>query len=412
MKSTRIPLPALGVDMLSDETGLPEGTVRSADNVDIRRDGSFKRRDGYEVKVAGPDFHSLFHSTRGTLFAQGAEVRALHADYSSHLVCDMGGYSPVDFHDYNGNTYILNRSSFWWIPANDSTPRRVGVSPPQRIPDAEPALNGTLTSGTYSVGISRVDDRDEESQTVYVGKVKLTDGGGIRLKGLTVDPESKYRVYLTPPDGDVLYLSEELPAVFGEYVLTRQPDGTIRTSQHLKPMPTGDFVRSHAGRLYVADGDTVWYSEALRPHLHNPAHNFIRFVGKIRFIEPITGGIYVGDDRGVWFLPGNEPQEFQLRLISSVRAIRRSSIRLPGLHFNKDITQTDRDVVVWLSTEGYILGNAGGDAVSLHPERIRVAAALEGRSRFVIRDGIKQIITLVAATDRQTYGVAIDTTLQ
>jgi hypothetical protein len=68
------------------------------------------------------------------------------------------------------------------------------------------------------------------------------------------------------------------------------------------------------------------------------------------------------------------------------------------------------DVAVWLSTEGYMLGRPSGDVVSLHPDRVRVAAGLEGRSRFLVRNGVKQIITLVAATTTTGNGVAIDTT--
>jgi len=413
MKNVRLPLPALGVDLLSDETSLPEGTVRRAENVDIARDGGFRRRSGYEVKVGGAGFHSLHHTSRGTLIARDQRVYALNTEtFTPQVLCEMGSDSPVDFTEFNGHTYLINHGAFWWIPADDPTPRRVGVSLPAALPNVLAHPNGALTAGTYSVALSRIDDRGEESQTKVLGQISLPNGGGIHLTGMVADLDSSYRVYLTPPDGDVLYLSEEFHGSFTEFVVTRPPDGATRTSQHLKPLPTGDFVRGHGGRIYVAKDEILYFSEPLRPHLHNPQHNFVKFTGRITILEAVEAGMVVGDDRGVWFLPGKDPNQFQLRLVSSAQAVRRSGLKLKGAHFNKELTETDMDVVVWLSTEGYMMARASGDVLSFHPERIRVAAGLEGRSRFVVRNGIKQIITLVAATNGQTYGVAIDTTLQ
>ena len=412
MKSVKLSLPKLGLDLMSGETDLPDGSVRRAENVDISSDGSFQRRVGYSVAVPGADFHSLHTSSRGTLVARGTKVYALDTNtFAPSLLCDTGSHSPVEFIEYNGHTYLINEGSFWWIPA-DGTIRPVGVAQPNILPDVAPSDTGALPAGAYTIALSRVDDRGEESGTKMLGSVHLPNGGGILLTGLQTFLDGGYRVYLTPPNGDALYLAEEFSSAFSQYLVTSPPDGAIRNSQHLAPMPAGSFVRWHAGRLFVAKGDTVWFSEALRPHLYDPRYNFIRFVGPIRFIETIPGGLYVGDDRGVWWLGGTEPTQLKQILVSSARAIARSSIRLSGLHFDRKITETDMDVAVWLSEEGYFIGKNSGDAVSLHPERVRVAADLEGRSVFLIRDGVKQIITLVAATTTSGYGVAIDTAIQ
>ena len=411
MKPVRLPLPALGLDLLSNETGLVEGAVRCADNVDIRRNGSFARRPGYEVVVPGAGFQALRKTERGVLVVRNGKVYALDVEtYAPTLLCELGSEDPADFTEHNGHLYFGNAASLWWVPADEASPRRVGVSLPAVMPQIEPHESGALSAGRYTVALSRVDDRGEESPTKVVGQVDLPAGGGIRLHGMTPDVTSSYRVYLTPPDGDALYLSETFSAAFSEFIVSRPPDGAIRSTQHLAPLPAGEFVRGHAGRLYVARGDTVFFSEPLRPHLHDPRHNFIKFVGPIRFIEAVVGGVFVGDDRGVWFMPGNEPE--QIRRVTAVRAIRRSSAIVSGAHFDKNITQSDQECAVWLSEEGYMLGRFTGDAVSLHPERVRVAAALEGRSRFIVRDGLKQIITLTAATTAPGFGIATDTTLQ
>ena len=411
MKPIRLPLPALGIDLLSAETAILDGAVRRAENVDIRRDGRFSRRPGHSVVVHGAGFQALYKTGRGLLAVRNGKVYAIDLNtYSPTLLCDLGSNEPADFTEHNGHLYFGNATSLWWVPADEAAPRRVGVSLPGPLPLVEAHPSGALAAGRYTIAISRVDDRGEESQTKVVGQVDLPSGGGIRLYGMVPDVGSSIRAYITPPDGDALYLSESFSAAFSEFVVSRPPDGATRSTQHLAPLPAGEFVRGHAGRLYVARDDTLFFSEPLRPHLHDPRHNFIKFVGPVRFLEAVVGGVFVGDDRGVWFLPGNEPE--QIRRASSVLAIRRSSVLVPGMHFDKNLTQTDQDCAVWLSAEGYMLGRASGDAVSLHPERVRVAATLEGRSRFIVRDGLKQIITLTAATTAPGYGIAADTTPQ
>lgn len=408
----KIQLPARGVDLLSDETGLPEGAVRAASNVDIRKDGSFSRRTGYSILSSGANWHSVFNSPSGTLVGVGTKLNLLDTtSYALTELADMGSEELIDFTVFNGHTYAVNRSSAWWIPEGAVSVRRIGVSAPNARPGIFAHPYGALSAGTYAVAISRVDDRGEESPTVFLGTVDLSSGGGVMLSGVPVDANCSYRVYLSAPDSEALYLSEEFSGVLGSFVAGRPADGVTRSTQHLQPMPAGDFVRGHAGRLYVARDNALYFSDPLRPHLHDPRHGFVQFVGEIRFVEPVIAGLFVGDDRGVWFLAGNDAGEFAQRKVSSAVAIKRSSCIVAGAHF-KPLVETDADVAVWLSTEGYMIGPPSGDALSIHPDRLRVAASLEGRSRFMVRNGVKQIITLTAATEQRGFGIALDTVLQ
>ena len=60
MSATRpYPLPAAGIDSLSNETALLKGAVREAVNVDIGRAGRFKRRVGQTLRLSGSDYHSI-----------------------------------------------------------------------------------------------------------------------------------------------------------------------------------------------------------------------------------------------------------------------------------------------------------------------------------------------------------------
>ncbi len=401
------PLPIAGVDVLSNETALTQGAVRSAVNVDIDRAGRFKRRDGYVRRVSTPGLHSLYYAVqRGwTLVAHNRNLTRIDPNtYAGTFLADMRSTTPVSYTEYNGNIYYTNNSVLGWVPSDSETARAVGVPTPGR-PSVAPTTLGGMTAGTYGVAVSAVDDRGEESGLSDVATVKLDVTGGIALAGVTPPSGGRIYVYTTSADGDILRFAGSGTQV------TDNPSGGPPSTKHLRPLPAGDFVCWHGGRLYTAEYGVLRFSEALRPHLYNPAYGAIPFSGQISFVEAVSDGMYVGDDRGVWFLAGVDPSKFELRRVSSCRAVMRSSIMLPPEHLPSDQVKTDVPVAVWLSTSGYVVGMPGGATVELQPDRIKVPSGMAGRSAFLLREGRKQVITLVNSTSTAAFGVAVDSVI-
>jgi hypothetical protein len=414
MASLTIPLPNLGIDMLANQTVMRSGTVRYAANVDIRTDGVFSRRDGYALKVGGSGFKGVYSSSRGTLVQRGNFIYVYNdSTYALSMLCDMGGDTPASFLDYAEGLYICNETAHFWIPST-GTPsvRKVGVSLPDRLPEVVASSAGTLAPGKYGIGYAWVDDRGEESPTKFLGVFELT--AGVTLSGLTVKSGYSHRIYITTKDGEALYLADEWPALLTTYNVNTATNGALCSGLHLSPMPCGQLVKGSSGRLYVAKDDTLWFSEPLRPHLTRLSHNFVKFVGQIRFFEAIGPGVYVGDDAGVWWFDGTDPEKFQMRNASNALAIKRSSLSVAASIFGDRFRNTENTVALWLSTQGYMVGSPNGEVTPLHPERVRLAADLEGKSVFLLRNGIRQVITLTAAAvpADPIFGAAIDTPLQ
>ena len=407
--SAPIPLPRLGIDLLSDETQMPAGTVRAAINVDIDKRGQFARRQGAALATAGNGYDDLHPWGSALLARKGASLISIDPDtLAETLLCDLGGDGRIDYADYNGNLYVAAPNGLWLLRAGASAAQPAGVRLPDLLPALSPANAGALTPGRYMAAISLLDEHGEESPAVPLGSLDVT--AGLLLTDLEVAPGSRWRLYLTTPDGDVLYLAEEFDAVFSQYAVTAYPNGAPCQTLHLAPMPSGQFVRGEGGRLFVAAGDTLWFSEPLRPHLTAPRHNFIRFVGKIRFIEFVAGGAYVGDDRGVWWLAGEDPTQFNQQHASDAVAVARSSVLVPMHRLGVMDSRAAADCAVWLSADGYMVGAPGGQVTALHPDRIRLAPHIAGQSVFLLRDGIQQIVTLTAsAGPASVFGGAIDT---
>jgi len=403
----------MGVDVLSNETALVAGAVRIANNVDIGRAGQFKRRKGYTQRAGRAGLHSLYYAAqRGwTVVARDAELCRL--DTRTHELAPLtllNSAHPLWYTEYNGNLYFSNQTTLGWIPADSDTPRRVGlVTPPAPVlTEAE----GGLLPGTYGVVITMVNDRGEESGASNLGTIQLPEGGGIRLSGLPQSAVHTVYVYITSADGDILRFAAEFPAVFPSYVVAESAQGAQCDTLFLTPLPPGEFVCWHNGRLLTAKDNHVVFSQALRPHLHNPAHNFIPFSGRISLLESNGEGVFVGDERGVWFLAGKDPSRFELRRVSSCRAVRRSSVMVPPEHLpEKPFSELSAPVPVWLSTSGYVVGMPNGEVVELHPDRIKVPNGLVGRSAFLLREGRKQVVTPVNSTLTATFGNAVDSVI-
>lgn len=406
------PLPIAGVDTLSSETALGNGAVRSAVNVDIGRAGRFKRRAGYTRRVAHPGMHSLFYAVQKgwTLVAQDAGLFRLDIDtYAMTPLATLNSPDKLEYTEYNDNLYFANKTTLGWVPSDSTVARPVGVPVPT-TPTLSVAAGG-LTPGKYGVAITFMDDRGEESGATELQVINLPDGGGIRLANLPQKLGWMIFVYITSADGDVLRWAAEFPAVFPSYVVAETAQGGVLDTRFLVPLPPGDFVRWHNGRLFTAKNGALRFSEALRPHLHNPAHGVIPFSGYIAFVESVGDGLYVGDSRGVWFLSGTDPTKFEQRRVSTCRAVARSSVMVPPEHFPPKQVPAEPPVAVWLSTSGYVVGMPGGTTVELQPDRLKVPSGLTGRSAFLLREGRKQVITPVNSTSTATFGTAVDSVI-
>jgi len=409
MKSKQIPLPVLGVDVLSDETAMSDKVVREAANVDLGRSGAFSRRDGYARVVSGDDFHSLeYLPQRGwTVVARRDRLYRLNlTTYELTLLASLDSAHPLRYTEYNGNFYFSSRTTSGWVPAGDTVPRRVGVPTPYVAPSLS-AGNGSLPAGTYGLVITLEDSRGEEGGATPVQTIELTAAGGILMANLPQVSGWAVNAYLTSADGEILYHGARFPAVFSTYLLTQPANGRVCSTQFLTPLPAGEFLCWHAGRLYTALGDSLAFSQPMRPHLSDAAHDRIPFQA-ISFIESVGTGIFVGDSRGVWFLAGEDPSKFALRRASAATAVHGSSILAQGRHFPEKKAPADEPVALWLSDVGYLLGRSDGQVVELEPDRIRIPSPLAGRSAFLLRKGIKQVVTPVNSVAVKVSGAAHD----
>ena len=416
-KKIRLNKPVLGVDQLSDETSLlrdsKEGitAVREASNVDIDAEGNVGRRSGYETKISGSGFHSLFSTTRGALLVCRRDELGIYdpAAEAFTAVTSMSEAFLTSFDELNGNIYFTNSGYHGMMFAGSFDVRPIGVPLPNVTAGFAATSNGSLAAGRYGITYSIVNDLGEESPLAPLMVVTIPEaGGGIVGTAFTLIAGYKYRIYMTATDGEELYQAFEADADSASFYILDHEEGRRPATQYLRQLPFGHILRAHSSRLYVATTDFIFFSKPFMPHLTNPAHDFIPCTGFVTMMQPVDGGIYVADRAGIHFFAGDDPTEFEVKTVSTESVVFNTAVAVPGEFFPPDIGKGADSVAVWLSPSGYQVGLPTGEVVRLHTKQVQLPSYVQGCAAFSIQDGRKQLITPVNSNVLADANVALD----
>ena len=385
-------LPREGMDMLSSEEDLRDGAYRRLRNVDISKEGIVRRRPGFKRVVNNPGMHSLYAYGDKLLFVDRGSLMLFNPETRVGDVLGLVGDFPLHYTEYNGYVYMSSIQGCWRL--GDGVLHPVGVANwySGGLPFTTDHDNQTEWVHKVTVAVSAVSPYGEESGAKVVGECDLSDL-----------PESGDR-------GDLRIYSTAGAA--GAWVLV----GSVEPCEVLgmEVLPGGHFITGHNGRLCVAVDNCVIFSEALRPHLYDPATNVIPFVGKLRMLVSNGDCLYVADDRGVWILKGKDLIESSLEQVSSAIIVTGSALvvpstALPAGREDMDISEGE-DLVVFLTEYGYVGGRGNGSLVNLSRGLVKLPAGREGHTVLLERDGMAQLVSAINATSLEAIGVARDAT--
>lgn len=142
-------------------------------------------------------------------------------------------------------------------------------------------------------------------------------------------------------------------------------------------MPTGQYLGLWRGRLVVAQGRTLRFSEALAYHVHDPRHGFVQMPQRITFVAPVDGGLWVGQVDHVVFLRGTAPQELAFERKTSRAPVPGSAVALASDEAG-DASGGARAAVAWLSSVGFAMGTPDGGIIEPQAQRLRAISATAG----------------------------------
>jgi len=395
-----VPLPKLGMNVIAQETSLPKGSVRSAQNVVLDNVGQVLRRPGYQTFASLPDAHSLWQGNGIVLVAAGASLYRVNIDAGtvSAIFSGLPDRVPVEYSICNTDVYFCTAGVLGKITATGLV-RKPGIaSILGNAPTLAATTSGGLTAGRYGAAYSLVNDLGEESGLSSIAWVDVV-AGGITISGLlTATHVVSQNIYVTTPGGGELYLHHNQPvaatAVVADQIVFRKA-----TKQFLEPMPGGTIVRHFRGRTYVADGPWLWISEPLDYGLYNFKSGYMSFDWPITMVQPVVGGIFVGCTEKVVFLDGTGPSDFRVTPTSGFGAILHSGTAVPSYYFNPEVApDQSHPVATWLTDVGIAVGRSNGSVVYPQSDRLRLSMP-SARSVYVVRKGVPQVVFLGESLD-------------
>lgn len=144
------------------------------------------------------------------------------------------------------------------------------------------------------------------------------------------------------------------------------PD-TFRT---FSPAPVGSHLAYFSGRMIVAQGSVIWFSEPWSPGLFDLASGFVQFGSNIRMVKPTRGGLFISDQEATWFLEGVDFQEFSQRRVTNFPALEGSALHDSLTGYDLGL-ETGELCSLWVSSHGLIAGLPDGSIVKLNDSKVK-----------------------------------------
>lgn len=355
--------------------------LREANNVTIDV-GRASIRPGLAL-VSNVEYQDLWQSPlHKDIFARlGATWVKVNSDWSHDFLAEIGD-GPASHIVLNNLVLVAGRNGLFQYD---------GVQAQRFTLDRPPApmvalASGSAGPGQYGFAVSWLRDK-VESPVSAIEHVTVPAGTGFVLStAASLDPTvTKIRLYMTSRDGGELRRVADYP--LGTINVASEPTlGAAAPFRFMEPMRTGQFLRLWRGRLLTASANVLRFSEALAYHIHDPRHGFVQMPQRITFVEPVAGGIWVGQVDHVAFLSGSALDGLELKQKAVSGPVPGSSTTVKSEDAGEASAGGDL-CAVWLAGNGYVLGTPTGEVVEVNAKRLTgitgVGASAVARNRLL-----------------------------
>ncbi len=362
-------MPCRGIDNISEDAAMVQGgrepfvfmrdvvnaNVTPAGKIDMIASGG---------KVTDSIYKNLWQSPlHKDVFAMYANdwVKVNTGSWSHEVLATIGS-SDVYHAVLNNLVVVAGKHGLYTYDGQTCQPLTIDTPP-------APIAMGDIdnTQQTRSIAISWVRGSTESSLSDYV-----TAGAEVDVVlPLVTDPTiSSVNIYATNVGGTDMQLAGKASMLDINFIITADHKlGMAAQFAHLSPMPTGKYLCYWRGRLITATANVIRFSEPLAYHLHDERHGFIQTSQRITFIQPVDGGLWVGQVDHVLFIEGSNPDDMSMIIKSAQAPVPNSAIQTDSNDIG-EAAEGGSLVTVWLARNGYVAGNSMGQIIEYQAGRI------------------------------------------
>lgn len=381
-----------GMDNTHQDNEIPGDTLRRAVNMDITDTGKLRLRQGSTLSLAVSNAHSFWSDNKDiALFVHDNILKRFNRDATANNIASINA-------GQNHLAYVKVNSDVYFSCASDNGLVRGSVKSPWgvEVPTSPPELSltaGALEAGKYFAAMTYVLADGRESGASALSSITLDAVGGITTTALPVPDDASVitkRLYLSTPNGEVLYMAREVTASTQFINITTLQLGAELKTAYLSPPPLSIGLTYANGRIFMIDAldpRIVWHTEALAYDLVNRRKNFYKFPEDVTIIAGTKTGLYVCSDKTYYIGKAGSEDRTQTE-VSDYRGIFGTMALIPR-----------SNDPVWLSERGAMIGREGGalemlSEFTLAPGQMNNAAAMVRE-----QNGIRQFVAVGNTTD-------------
>lgn len=349
----------------------PATYLYAADNVDINQKGYLKRRRGQTAMVAGRA-HSIwstapFAEAFAVIAGNLERLRDGGASLTRSVVRANMPALPVSYsRGADGAVYWSNGATLRRIVSGEDRPAVTDA------PTLVPALTvgaGGLRAGRYLLAFTRT-GIDGESPATPIVQIDVPENGAISWAAAEA-----VSAFMSAPNGEIL--THQADGATG--TLAVQTDtGRACDTLDKAAMPPGTIVRHYKGRMLVASGQLLFYSNPFHYGVYDPMAGYLAFPEPISVVEVVEGGIFIAADQTY----------ATADLLEGPLVDRLPYGAIPGTGGTLPRTQQ----VFWQSVHGLVIGNADLSLSNVQEDVLDVPNAAAGATLYRERDGMRQIV--------------------
>lgn len=387
----------LGLDNVHGDNELPRNALRNAVNVDIMDSGKVRRRNGHVLSLAATSSHSLWSDDNQAYYVEGNQLKRFNPDHTATVIGTVNtDENHLAYKKVNDEIYFS--SSIAKGKLVDGELEQWGIE----VPTSPPALSlstGVLEAGTYFAVVTYVATDGRESGASTQTSITLDDVGGIAVISMPTPLDTtitKKRLYLSTPNGEVLYMASEV-AFDAQFININTLDlkQECRTL-HLSPPPFSTAIAYANGRLFMVDADDsriVWFTESISYELVDRRKNYYVFDKPVTLIAGTASGrgLYICADETYFMSNAGIKDNDGKTIIFGFGAFAESLSIIP----------TTKEPI-WMTERGAVVGKEDGGAQLLAAGRLEPGKMINVASMVREQNSIRQFVAVGNKTDAST----------
>lgn len=362
--------------------------LQTAVNCDLDHSGKVMRRAGTKLLASG-SAHSLHAAGDCAYLAIDGTLKHLAQDLTLTPITAVSG--RVAMATIHSVTYWSDGTHCGALAGAVNSPW--GIFPPPVL--VATTTFGTLRAGRYLFAMTYVRASGEESGATKYGELIVGENQGIRFCALPVSADplvTDKRIYLTGSNDVLALLALTLANAATEASYTDQASrGMALQTQFMGPPPAGQGVGYFAGRAFVAQGRTLYYSQPFAPGLFDLRSGFVSFDSEIRTFSPVSDGVFVGTETTTYWLGGADPTQWVSTVVADFGTVLGTECELRADCVG--LAGGAGKVAAWFGKKGLCIGFDGGQMKNVSGGRFIPPAAKEGASLMKFRGGTPQLVT-------------------